>query len=161
VSGTRRLLSLLFSAHRLRPPQLEQAARYEVQLADPSFLRSLNFLRSAGAEILLLYNNVAGAAISADIGNVNIPQASFTMDDGLAIVAAVAADPTVTISELSLLSAALHSKNVVDVTYPDLFLLFVSFRLPYHLLQLREYRHRRSCFRLLLLRNHRRRFVSY
>ncbi|KAL7414365.1 peptidase S8/S53 domain-containing protein [Mrakia frigida] len=53
---------------------------------------------NAGAEIMLIYNNVAGATVSADIGGVDIQQAVITNSDGLAIAAAVAADPTVTIS---------------------------------------------------------------
>lgn len=49
------------------------------------------------------------SAVSADIGGVDIQQAVITNSDGLAIAAAMAADPTVTISEFDILSS--HSSS--------------------------------------------------
>jgi hypothetical protein len=95
-------------------------SRFETSIADCS---SRSSSLSAGAVALLLYNvsffiidsylsnnlspfsscstqNVPGAAgVSADLGGVVIPEAGLTFEDGVAIVAAVAAEPTVTISE--------------------------------------------------------------
>ncbi|KAL7416740.1 peptidase S8/S53 domain-containing protein [Mrakia frigida] len=52
----------------------------------------------ARAAILLLYNNVPGETVGADIGTVPIQHAMITDVDGLAIIAALVANPAVTIS---------------------------------------------------------------